>query len=74
VVENVIIDTEVRSQGLDTFMLAYIERICSELDCSKIMLQSSTKRTDADVFLNPQGIPNPKKWVLLSTVAILKIS
>ena len=51
-VENLVVDANHRKQGVGAAMLAEVERVCLEADCSKIMLMSSVHRAEAHrVFL-----------------------
>ena len=47
VVENLVVDEGYRNQGVCAAMLAAVERISLDADCSKIMLMSSVPRTEA---------------------------
>lgn len=61
VLENIVISPEARNQGLGTYMLAKIERICFEKDCSKLMLLSSANRVQAHGFFRSIGFSENKK-------------
>ncbi|RMP57341.1 GNAT family N-acetyltransferase [Pseudomonas syringae] len=51
-VENLVVHPDFRRLGVGSAMLAAVERICLEADCSKIMLMSSAHRVEAHrVFL-----------------------
>lgn len=61
VLENIIISPEFRKQGLGTYMLTAIERICFEKNCSKLMLLSSANRVKAHSFFQSIGFSKSKK-------------
>ncbi len=46
-VENLVVDADYRKRGVCSAMLAAVDRICLEADCSKIMLMSSVHRVEA---------------------------
>lgn len=47
VVENLVVDPSYRNRGACAAMLAAVERICLDANCSKIMLMSSVHRAEA---------------------------
>jgi N-acetylglutamate synthase-like GNAT family acetyltransferase len=55
VVENIVIDAAMRSQGIGGELLQYIEDNCLDKDCSKIMLLSSIHREQAHQFFERVG-------------------
>ncbi len=55
VVENVIVDSSDRNQGIGTILLRHIEAFCLASDCSKIMLLSSSQREQAHRFFERHG-------------------
>jgi N-acetylglutamate synthase-like GNAT family acetyltransferase len=55
VVENIVIDADMRSQGIGGELLQYIEDYCLDKDCSKIMLLSSIHREQAHQFFERVG-------------------
>lgn len=46
-VENLVVHQDYRRMGVGAAMLAEVERVCLEADCSKIMLMSSAHRVEA---------------------------
>jgi N-acetylglutamate synthase-like GNAT family acetyltransferase len=62
VIENVVVDTQHRGNGLGEKLLQEIERFCARHDCSKIMLMSSASRVDAHRFFERVGFsPDAKR-------------
>lgn len=55
VVENVIINSSARNQGIGTLLFRHIEAFCLASDCSKIMLLSSSQREQAHRFFEHIG-------------------
>jgi N-acetylglutamate synthase-like GNAT family acetyltransferase len=55
VVENVIVDQSVRSQGIGAALLREVEAQCKRANCSKIMLLSSSQRAEAHKFFERLG-------------------
>lgn len=55
VLENLVVDPSVRGQGVGTTLLQYIERVCLDLRCSKIMLLTDARRRPAHRFLLGMG-------------------
>jgi N-acetylglutamate synthase-like GNAT family acetyltransferase len=61
IIENVVINPELRNSGLGQNMLKYVEHFCLNKDCSKIMLQSSISRKEAHGFFESLGYERMKK-------------
>nr|WP_295785107.1 GNAT family N-acetyltransferase [Rhodoferax sp.] len=61
VVENVVVDTCMRSQGMGAALLRHIEAFCLANDCSKIMLLSSFQREQAHRFFERAGFVGSTK-------------
>lgn len=61
VVENVVVDVAVKKCGLGSALFQQIEKFCLEADCSKIMLLSSSQRTDAHQFFERLGFMGSTK-------------
>lgn len=61
VVENVIVSSAARSQGIGTMMLRHIEAFCLANNCSKIMLLSSVNRVQAHRFFERAGFGGSEK-------------
>lgn len=55
VVENMIVDTKVRHKGIGKKLLLHIDEICKEINCTKIMLLSNSKRIEAHRFFQDNG-------------------
>jgi len=55
VVENVVVDAIARNRGVGAQLLRVVEAYCVTNDCSKIMLLSSSGRTDAHRFFERCG-------------------
>lgn len=61
VVENVIVDAGYQREGIGKSLMDYIEELCLQQDCSKIMLQSSSENRNARDFYTAMGYnPNAK--------------
>jgi GNAT superfamily N-acetyltransferase len=54
-VENVVVRADYKRAGIGKSMMDYIEALCLEYDCSKIMLQTSSKNSDARDFYTAMG-------------------
>jgi N-acetylglutamate synthase-like GNAT family acetyltransferase len=61
VVENVVVDSRVRGQGVGSELFRRIEAFCLAKDCSKIMLLSSQEREDAHRFFERSGFVGSAK-------------
>jgi len=61
VVENVVVSSLARSQGIGTVLFRHIEAFCLANDCSKIMLLSSTNREHAHRFFERMGFAGSSK-------------
>ncbi|MEC5386021.1 GNAT family N-acetyltransferase [Uliginosibacterium sp. H3] len=61
VVENVVVGTHLRGQGIGSALMRHIELLCLEADCSKIMLLSSAHREDAHRFFERAGFASTSK-------------
>ena len=60
-VENLIVAEQHRRSGLGRQLMAHIEGIAREKDCTKLMLLSSSHRHDAHSFFNSMGFEVGKK-------------
>ena len=65
VVENVVVNTALRNQGLGSALLHHVEAFCLANDCSKIMLMSSIEREQAHRFFERAGFVGSKKRVFV---------
>lgn len=61
VVENIVVSSSARSQGVGTLLLRQIEAFCLANDCSKIMLLSSIDREHAHRFFERAGFVGSSK-------------
>jgi len=61
VVENVIVDSSYRKAGIGSSLMAEIEQICIQRDCSKILLSSSSNRVEAHKFFRKNGFSDQAK-------------
>ena len=61
VVENVIVDQGVRSKGIGAALLRAVEAQSKAANCSKIMLLSSSQRTEAHRFFERLGFTSGAK-------------
>ena len=59
--ENFVIDQEQQGKGYGTMLARYVERFCLQADCSKIMLLSNSKRSEAHTFFEKQGFSSELK-------------
>lgn len=55
VVENFIVNSTCRGSGIGTKLIKFIDQLCLDNDCSKIMLLSSSTRNSAHEFFNKNG-------------------
>ena len=61
VVENIVVDSRVRGQGVGALLLAEVERFCLAADCSRIMLLSGAERDDAHRFFEAAGYDGDRR-------------
>ncbi|AIY41579.1 GCN5-related N-acetyltransferase [Collimonas arenae] len=61
VVENIVVHDSSRGRGVGEILVKAIERFCESHDCSKIMLLSSTSRSDAHRFFDKMGFRGDSK-------------
>ena len=61
VIENVIVTESMRARGLGSLLLAHVEQIALEHDCSKLMLLSSVSRPVAHSFFQSCGFSGDSK-------------
>lgn len=60
-VENVVVSADYKREGIGKSMMDFIEAICLEQGCSKIMLQTSSENRNARDFYTAMGYdPNVK--------------
>lgn len=55
VVENVIVDKNLRGTGIGNKLLEHVEQLCISKACTKIMLLSSANRIEAHSFFTKNG-------------------
>lgn len=61
VIENVVVSQRMRGQGLGRQLLAHMEQIAIDQDCSKLMLLSSAHRHEAHAFFRRCGFAGETK-------------
>lgn len=61
VVENIVVHHWLRGRGAGAQLVREIERFCADHDCSKIMLLSSSSRSDAHSFFEKMGFRGDSK-------------
>jgi N-acetylglutamate synthase-like GNAT family acetyltransferase len=61
IVENFVIDERHQGKGYGTALARYVEHFCLQADCSKIMLLSNSKRSQAHGFFEKQGFSTTLK-------------
>jgi N-acetylglutamate synthase-like GNAT family acetyltransferase len=61
VVENIVVSSMVRRVGVGRLLMAQIEAIALETRCSKIMILSSSSRTQAHCFFESMGFDSGAK-------------
>ncbi|RYD65198.1 MAG: GNAT family N-acetyltransferase [Verrucomicrobiaceae bacterium] len=61
VVENVIVSQDIRGRGLGKLLLAHVERLAIERDCTKLMLLSGSHRPEAHAFFRSCGFAGETK-------------
>ncbi|RYG10835.1 MAG: GNAT family N-acetyltransferase [Chitinophagaceae bacterium] len=61
VIENFIVNKEFQRKNIGKSLMRYIEKICRERDCSKIMLLSNTENRGAHTFYIATGYNSDAK-------------
>lgn len=61
VVENIIVTAAMRGHGLGKQLLAHVEQLATEHDCTKLMLLSGSHRPDAHAFFRRCGFTGETK-------------
>ena len=61
VVENVVVTGHLRGRGLGSRLLAHVERLALERDCTKLMLLSGSHRPQAHAFFRKCGFAGETK-------------
>ena len=61
VLENFVIDERYRTKGYGALLMRYAVDFCYRADCSKIMLQSHSSRSQAHAFFEAQGFSAANK-------------
>jgi N-acetylglutamate synthase-like GNAT family acetyltransferase len=61
VLENFVIDERCRAKGYGAQLMRYAVDFCYRADCSKIMLQSHSSRSQAHTFFEAQGFSATNK-------------
>jgi GNAT superfamily N-acetyltransferase len=59
--EDRIIDEDQKRKGYGTMLARYLDNFCLEADCSKIMLLSNSRRSEAHTFFEKQGYSSKLK-------------
>lgn len=61
IVENFVVSANYKRKGIGKIMMNYIENLCAQQNCSKIMLQTSSENRNAQDFYTALGFdPNAK--------------
>src|SRR5690606_2919401 len=61
IVENFVVSANYKRKGIGKIMMNYIENLCAQKNCSKIMLQTSSENRNAQDFYTALGFdPNAK--------------
>jgi N-acetylglutamate synthase-like GNAT family acetyltransferase len=55
IVENVIVSADYQREGIGKSLMDYIEALCLQQDCSKIMLQTGSENRNARDFYTAMG-------------------
>jgi ribosomal protein S18 acetylase RimI-like enzyme len=55
IVENVIVSADYQREGIGKSLMDYIEDLCLQQDCSKIMLQTGSENRNARDFYTAMG-------------------
>ena len=61
VIENFVVSAEYQREGIGKSLMDYIESLCLQHDCSKIMLQTSNENRNARDFYTAMGYAPDKK-------------
>jgi N-acetylglutamate synthase-like GNAT family acetyltransferase len=73
VLENFVIDERCRTKGYGTQLMSYAVDFCYRADCSKIMLQSHSSRSQAHAFFEAQGFSAAHKKAFVKYRRDLKV-
>ncbi len=60
-IENIIVDENIRGQGIGKLLMKAIDEKCLQHDCSKIMFLSAKHRTTSHAFFEANGYTADKK-------------
>lgn len=61
IIENIVIDSKFRRRGIGKSLMNHLSSLCKAEKCTKIMLLSSSKRTDAHSFFEECGYKSDVK-------------
>ncbi|MEI9896879.1 MAG: GNAT family N-acetyltransferase [Chthoniobacter sp.] len=61
VIENVVVDPQMRGWGLGRLLIGHIERLAAEHHCTKLMLLSNHSRQEAHAFFQRCGFSSDTK-------------
>jgi N-acetylglutamate synthase-like GNAT family acetyltransferase len=73
VLENFIVDEGYRAKGYGAQLMSYAMDFCHRADCSKIMLQSHSSRSQAHAFFEAQGFSGAHKKAFVKYRRDMKI-
>ena len=73
VLENFIVDEGCRTKGYGAQLMRYTVDFCCRADCSKIMLQSHSSRSQAHAFFEAQGFSAEKKKAFVKYRSQMKV-
>jgi N-acetylglutamate synthase-like GNAT family acetyltransferase len=73
VLENFVIDERCRAKGYGAQLMRYAVDFCYRADCSKIMLQSHSSRSQAHAFFEAQGFSAANKKAFVKYRSDIKV-
>lgn len=68
VLENIVVASESQRRGIGQALMGHIKAKCKELRCTKIMLLSSAKRSNAHLFFEKCGYRGDQKMAFVNYI------
>src|ERR1700747_1752802 len=73
VLENFVIDERFRAKGYGTQLMSYAVDFCYRAECSKIMVQSHSSRSESHAFFEAQGFSAANKKAFMKYRRDMKV-